>query len=78
MKYREKVCNKRLKKLGGDKMSRNYYEEGYEKGYSDARDGERSIVSTGTKILGAVLLEGESQREWEDGYEVGYADGKED
>ena len=52
----------------------DWYQEGYDKGYEDGKEG---IAERPSSFLDP-LLNDEIQQEWENGYDAGHADGKEE
>ena len=54
----------------------SYYQEGYNKGYDDALNGEPEPESGLIYTLISAVLDDEEQVEWEEGYKDGYAAGK--
>lgn len=56
------------------------YQDGYDKGYEDAINGERNICEGGGPIYDIISLisDDDKQEDWEDGYRAGYEAGEDE
>jgi len=55
------------------------YQDGYDKGYQDAIDGERELsTDTFMSIFDGLVTDADKQAEWEEGYRDGYKAGEEE